>query len=70
MDGVEEGLGRQINVIRLDVLKTDGALMKNRYHVSSIPTFIMLNEKGEELWRATGSFDPARVAEVVAVKPE
>lgn len=43
-----------VEIRKLDVDTDEGQLLGNRYGVKSIPTLILYNELGREVWRKTG----------------
>ncbi len=51
----------QLDVIRLNVLDEDVQPLLKRYQFQYTPTFVFLDEGGEELWRTVGVLDPEQV---------
>ena len=55
MDRLEFQLKNKVAVIRFDVSSDLGKVIRNRYDSTVVPTFIMLNKYGNEIWRITGT---------------
>lgn len=54
MDGLERALGERLRVIRLNVDEAVGARARAVYGVDKVPTTILLNPAGSEVYRAEG----------------
>lgn len=54
MDGLERALGERLQVIRLNIDDTVGARARAVYGVQKVPTTILLNPAGSEVYRAEG----------------
>ena len=55
MDRLELGLTDHFLVIRLDVLSDAGKYVRQKYQGGVVPTFIVFDEDGNEVWRHSGS---------------
>lgn len=59
---LKERLGDKVRVIKIDV--DDNPLVAKRFHITNVPTFILLN-KGEEYWRQVGLTTSRLLAEKI-----
>ena len=55
MDRLEFSLTDRFLVIRLDVLSDVGKYVRQKYDGGIVPTFIVFDEEGNEVWRHSGS---------------
>ena len=55
MDGLERGLQGEAEVIRINIQTSLGRLARQELDASFVPTFIVFDGVGHELWRQTGS---------------
>ena len=55
MDRLELGLTDHFLVIRLDVLSDAGKYVRQKYQGGVVPTFIVFDKGGNEVWRQGGS---------------
>ncbi|GAB4449596.1 MAG: hypothetical protein Kow00120_19840 [Anaerolineae bacterium] len=58
VDGLEEGLGGAVAVVKLDAL--DGGIGERAFEASGLPGhpgYVLLTPDGEELWRSFGKLD-------------
>ena len=55
MDRLELGLKDRFLVIRLDVLSDVGKYVRQKYQGGVVPTFIVFDKGGNEVWRRSGS---------------
>ena len=55
MDRLELGLTDHYLVIRIDVLSDVGKYVRQKYQGDVVPTFIVFNKGGKEVWRHSGS---------------
>ena len=55
MDRLEVGLTDHFLVIRLDVLSDVGKYVRQKYEGGVVPTFIVFDKGGNEVWRHSGS---------------
>jgi len=61
VDELENDLGEQIRIIRLNVQQSAGRELSPIYGFEYTPTFIMFDAEGNELWREVGSLDTEHV---------
>jgi thioredoxin-related protein len=66
VDELEQEVGDEIHVIRLNIQETVGMELAPVYGFEFTPTFIYFDSEGSELWRMVGQFDPQRVRETLA----
>ena len=66
MDGLEQDLEGQAQVLRLGVMDAVGGELAMRYGVRGVPTLVVLDGAGEVVLKQTGVLD--RVAVVAAVE--
>ena len=55
MDRLEFQLKNKLTVIRLNISSNLGEVIKNRYNSGVVPTFIMFDRDGNEIWRTIGT---------------
>ena len=55
MGRLELGLTDHFLVIRLDVLSDAGKYVRQKYQGGVVPTFIVFDKGGNEIWRHSGS---------------
>ena len=55
MDRLELGLTDHFLVIRLDVLSDVGKYVRQKYQRGVVPTFIVFDKGGTEVWSHSGS---------------
>ena len=55
MDRLELELTDHFLVIRLDVLSDVGKYVRQKYQGGVVPTFIVFDKAGNEVWRHSGS---------------
>ena len=55
MDRLELGLTGHFLVIRLDALSDVGKYVRQKYQGDVVPTFIVFDKGGKEVWRHSGS---------------
>jgi thioredoxin-related protein len=63
VDELENELGDQLLIIRLNIQEQVGRDLAQVYGFEFTPTFIYFDGEGKELWREVSSFDPQRVRE-------
>lgn len=61
MDELEEEVGDNLLIIRLNIQEQVGMELSPVYRFEFTPTFIYFDPQGNEVWRSVGSFDPQRV---------
>lgn len=61
MNGLEEELGSELVILKVDVYTSAGRELTAEYNSIGTPTFIFLDPDGVELWRMIGTIDPERV---------
>lgn len=66
MDELEQEVGDQIHIIRLNIQETVGMELAPVYGFEFTPTFIYFDAQGNEIWRAVGEFDPQQVRDTLA----
>ena len=55
MDRLEIGLTDHFLVIRLDVLSDVGKYVRQKHQGGVVPTFIVFDKGGNEIWRYSGA---------------
>lgn len=65
MDGIERGLGDQVEVLRLNVTDSVGRELALRYGVRQVPTLLVLDGSGKVVLRQNGRLDREDVFETV-----
>lgn len=70
VDQLEEDLGEQAQVLRLNVRDDPGKALAYKWSVAGIPTFIVFDTNGEPVYRSSGAPDLDAIKEAVAgVRP-
>jgi hypothetical protein len=54
VDGIERDVRGRAHVVRVNILSDTGREMRARYGVQYVPTFIVLDSAGREVWRDQG----------------
>ena len=65
MDELENELGDDLHIIRLNLQEEVGRELAPVYDFSFTPTFIFIDVDGNEVWREVGGLDTQRVRESV-----
>jgi thioredoxin-related protein len=65
VDGLEQDLEGQAQVLRLAVIDDVGGELAMRYGVRGVPTLVVLNGAGEVVLKQTGVLDRAAVVAAV-----
>ena len=65
VDGLEQDLEGQAQVLRLGVMDDVGGELAMRYGVRGVPTLVVLNGAGEVVLKQTGVLDRAAVVAAV-----
>ena len=65
VDGLEQDLEGQAQVLRLGVMDDVGGQLAMRYGVRGVPTLVVLNGAGEVVLKQTGVLDRAAVVAAV-----
>ena len=55
VDRLERRLTNHFQVIRLDVLSDVGKYVRQKYQGDIVPTFIVFDKGGNEVWRHSGN---------------
>ena len=66
VDQLEEDLGDQAQVLRLNVRDDPGKALAYKWSVAGIPTFIVFDTNGESVYRSSGAPDVDAIKEAVA----
>jgi thiol-disulfide isomerase/thioredoxin len=66
VDELERDLAQQADVLRLNVKEGPGQDLASRWLITGTPTFIVLNGKGEAVYRRAGSPDVDAIKGAVA----
>jgi len=59
VDGLERDLAGRVPVVRVPIHGPAGRALGERYGVRRVPTYLVLDRKGQVLWRREG-FPPDR----------
>jgi thioredoxin-related protein len=63
VDRLENEVGEQLDIIRLNIQEPVGREMADNYDFQYTPTFIFFDENGNEVWREVGGLDVEHVRE-------
>ena len=66
MDGLERKLRGQALVMRIDLNGSVGRDMARRLSIHSVPTFIVFDGEGQEIWRKWGFPNRSTIIEVIS----
>ena len=66
MDGLERKLQGQALVMRVNLNESDGSEMARRLGIHSVPTFIVFDGEGQEIWRKSGFPNRSTIIEVIS----
>ena len=61
MDGIERQYAGELTVVRVDVQDPAARPWLERFAFRVTPTFVLLDGRGQEVWRSVGSIDAAQV---------
>lgn len=61
MDRLENEVGGQLEIIRLNIQEPVGKELARSYGFQYTPTFIFFDENGNEIWREVGGLDVEQV---------
>jgi len=64
-DRLEEELGNQMVVRRVDIQSDEGRQLMKQYDIEFTPTFILFDAAGKERWRGTGRLDAEAVRDAM-----
>ena len=65
VNGLEEEMGEELTVLRVDIFSPGGDELKQRYSVRTTPTFVLFDGNGEEVFRQIGTLDAEKIRELV-----
>ncbi|HAX69578.1 MAG TPA: hypothetical protein PK152_11390 [Anaerolineales bacterium] len=65
MDELEDEIGDDLLIIRLNIQEQVGMELAPVYGFEFTPTFIYFDPQGNEIWRTVGEFDPQRVRDTL-----
>lgn len=65
MDELEDEIGDDLLIIRLNIQEQVGMELAPVYGFEFTPTFIYFDSQGNEIWRTVGEFDPQRVRDTL-----
>ena len=66
MDGLEQSLQGKAHVIRLSLNESVGRRMASELNVYAVPTFIVFDREGWEIWRQGGFPNRDAILELIA----
>ncbi len=61
MDGLRNELGEQLSILTVNISSQAGEVLSRQYGSRITPTFIFLDETGNEVWRSVGRLDAQQV---------
>jgi thioredoxin-related protein len=59
VNGLQEEWGEQVLVLQVNVNHKESRSLVEQFEGQFTPTFVLFDAAGQEVWRATGSIDPA-----------
>lgn len=66
VDELEQELGAELLFLRINIQEQVGKDLAPVYGFEFTPTFIYFDERGKEVWRTVGVFDPQKVRDTLA----
>jgi thioredoxin-like negative regulator of GroEL len=66
VDGLEREWQDEVQVVRLNVMERDSRPLAARLAVRAVPTYILLDNDGREVWRQVGVVNAAEARRAVA----
>lgn len=65
VDGLEIEFQNELLIVHLNVQDEQNRDLMKEYGFQYTPTFVFIDDAGEELWRTTGAVDPERVRQAM-----
>jgi len=65
VDGLETEFQNELQIVHLNVQDEQNRDLMKQYGFQYTPTFVFIDDAGEELWRTTGAVDPERVRQTM-----
>lgn len=69
VDGIEDEYRDSLEVVRVNVLRSENQSILARYELQATPTFILLDGNGEAHWRSVGSLAPRQLRRALETLP-
>lgn len=54
VDGLEQRMGTRLRVARVDVGSESGRVLAQRYRITAVPAYVLLDGRGSVLYRQVG----------------
>jgi thioredoxin-like negative regulator of GroEL len=65
VDGLEAEWQGTVRVARLNVMERQNRALLARLALRSVPTYVLLDQNGREIWRTVGVLNPAAVRQAL-----
>jgi len=69
VDGLEVEWGERVRIIRLNAMERENLALLSRLGVRFMPTYILLDSDGRELWRSIGGINAREARAMVEQLP-
>jgi hypothetical protein len=69
VDGLEQNLGPELGVVRLDLLSRVGRAAAREYGIWAIPATVLFDRQGQVVNRQMGLLNPAEIVAQLQPKP-
>jgi thioredoxin-like negative regulator of GroEL len=66
VDGLEREWQGQVRVVRLNVMERESRPLVARLGVRAVPTYVLLDSDGREVWRQVGSVNAGEARRALA----
>ena len=69
VDGLEVEWGERVRIVRLNAMERDNLTLLSRLGVRFMPTYVLLDSDGRELWRSIGGINAREARAMVEQLP-
>lgn len=69
VDGLEAEWGERVRVVRLNAMERENLAILSRWGVRFMPTYVLLDSDGRELWRSIGGINVREARAIVEQLP-
>lgn len=68
VDGIEQAYGDRVIVMRIDARDATNRELAAQWGLRMTPTYVLFDERGQEIYRTTGSISRERFDALVGIK--
>ena len=69
VDGLEAEWGERVRVVRLNAMERENLTLLSRLGVRFMPTYVLLDSDGREVWRSIGGINAREARAVIERLP-